>query len=132
MNKSTNKSMKPNTIREKPTITNVRRTIVTFSRKPVSGLICNSSSLELKEKDPPRSSPSSNRISPSMVLSQGDLPVLTVEASKLQVSLVALVFSPSVIDGEHSLEQQDSASKEVSQGEREPDGYLKYCKGEGE
>ena len=41
------------------------------------------------------------------------------------------MFSPSVIDGEHSLEQQDSASKEVSQGERDARWILEILQGRG-
>ena len=69
-------------------------------------------------KDPPSSSPSSRRVSPSLRGSQGELPVLTVHSSQLQISPVTLA-PPKVMQGEQALEEQDSTSREASQGERE-------------
>ena len=41
-------------------------------------------------KDPPSSSPGSRRVSPSLRGSQGELPVLTVHSSQMQISPVTL------------------------------------------
>ena len=68
-------------------------------------------------KDPPNSSPSSRRFSPSLGGSQGELPVVRVDSSQPQVSLVPRAPT-RVMQGEHALEEQELASSEASQGER--------------